>query len=160
MTLEFFNRQKTRTIHLRHLRSLVQSLGEKLALSNARIGIHLVNAAEMTRVNETYLNHAGSTDVITFDHAEPQPPGCAPAPIYGELFVCVDEALLQARRFRTSWQAEVTRYIVHGILHLLGCDDRTPRLRKRMKQLENRLVRWLTSKKSFARLSGRVNLPA
>ena len=158
MIIAIFNRQKTKPIRIRPLRSLVQSLGEELDLARAQIGIHLVTAGEMTQVNETYLNHAGSTDVITFDHAGSMAETCIPQNLYGELFVCVDEALLQARRFNTSWQAEVTRYIVHGILHLLGYDDRTPHRRKLMKQEENRLVRCLLSKKSFASLSGGVKL--
>ncbi len=71
----------------------------------------------------------------------------------GELFVCVDEAMTQAKRFRCTWQAEIVRYIVHGVLHLLGHDDLKPEPRRRMKREENRLVRRLGAKNSFAQLS-------
>jgi len=43
--------------------------------------------------------------------------------LLGEIYICVDEAVLQARKFGTSWQSEVIRYLVHGVLHLLGFDD-------------------------------------
>ena len=47
-------------------------------------------------------------------------------PLHGEIFICVDEAVWQARKFRTSWQSEIVRYLVHGVLHLLGHDDSRP----------------------------------
>ena len=89
----------------------------------------------MTRVNETFLQHAGSTDVITFDHAEPDA-----AALHGEIFICVDEAVTQARRFRTTWQSELLRYMIHGLLHLQGFDDHTASDRRQMKSEENRLL--------------------
>ena len=52
--------------------------------------------------------------------------GVTRATLHGEIFICVDEAVLQARKFRTSWQSEIVRYLVHGVLHLLGHDDSRP----------------------------------
>jgi len=66
------------------------------------------------------LRHAGATDVIAFDYS------IRASHLRGEIFICVDEALVQARRFRTTWQSESVRYVVHGVLHLLGFDDRRP----------------------------------
>ena len=43
--------------------------------------------------------------------------------LHGEIFICVDEAIRQARRFGTIWQSEIVRYLIHGVLHLLGFDD-------------------------------------
>ena len=48
--------------------------------------------------------------------------------IHGEMFICVDEAIVQAKKFKTNWQSEVVRYIIHGILHLLGHDDLNARI--------------------------------
>jgi len=72
--------------------------------------------------------------------------------LHGEIFVCVDEALLQARRFRTTWQSEVVRYIVHGVLHLCGYSDQTSRERQQMKRAENQLLARLAARFSFAKL--------
>ena len=121
----------------------------------------------MTRLNETFLRHKGSTDVITFDYAEqvdqasrlssPRPQLALPGQarrlsclLHGEIFVCLDEAVSQARRFHTTWQSELVRYVVHGVLHLLGYDDRDSRARRRMKAAEDALVRRWPASLPFA----------
>jgi probable rRNA maturation factor len=141
LALMIRNRQKTRSVDARLLRRITRALlGELLERSEADLGVFIVATPEMTRLNETFLRHAGSTDVITFDYSE-TPTGSSPPALHGEVFVCVDEAVVQARRFRVSWQAELVRYVVHGVLHLCGFDDTRPAARRAMKQAENRLLR-------------------
>jgi probable rRNA maturation factor len=148
------NRQRTKKINVRLLRQIVRELFLELKISGAELGINLVGTPEMIRINETFLHHAGSTDVITFDHQNCE------LEIYGELFICVDEAVLQAKQFGTSWQTEVVRYVVHGVLHLLGHNDSSTGLRRKMKREENRLVRLLVKRFSLAQRSGAVKLGA
>lgn len=155
LALTIHNRQGIQAVNLRLLRAVARRLFEKLPqVQSAELGVSLVAAPEMTRLNETFLQHAGSTDVITFDyadHAARRPP---PAfPIHGEIIICVDEASAQARRFRTTWQGELVRYLVHGVLHLLGHDDHRPAARRRMKRTENRLVRALAAEFNFHQLA-------
>lgn len=76
--------------------------------------------------------------------------------IHGEMFVCVDEAVAQARRFRTSWQSEVVRYLIHGILHLLGHDDHRAEDRRRMKRAEDRLLHQLDQTFALRALAARA----
>jgi probable rRNA maturation factor len=157
MNIAVVNRQRTRKINLRLLKKITNALLAELEIEKAEIGICLVAVPEMTRLNETFLRHAGSTDVITFDYGLGVPPsggskrGVVPAQnnrlkpghqtLHGEIFVCVDEAVLQARKFGTSWQSEVIRYLVHGVLHLLAFDDSSADARRKMKREENRRLR-------------------
>ena len=155
-TIIIANRQRTKKISTRLLKQIVTELFAELKIETAELGISLVGAREMTLVNETFLQHEGSTDVITFDHQTPEPGTRNPEPsLHGELFICVDEAILQAREFKTDWQSEVVRYVVHGVLHLIGYDDLKPALRRKMKREENRLVKKLAQTFSFAQLSGK-----
>ena len=132
------NRQRSRRIDLRLLRNVVASLLEdQLGRVQYIIGIHLVEDEEMIGLNETHLHHEGATDVITFDYAEKD----TPALLIGDVFICVQEAIRQARKYRADWQTEVVRYIAHGILHLSGYHDVTPAARREMKREEDRLVR-------------------
>ena len=168
-TITVANRQRTRRIHLRLLKQITQALLMDLAWPGIELEINLVAAPEMTRLNETYLRHAGSTDVLAFDYGDqgragsPLPAGAhgvrRPA-LHGEIFLCVDEALLQSRRFGTAWPAELVRYLVHGLLHLRGFDDAAAGARRRMKREENRLLRQLARRFSLAQLSPPIKLPA
>lgn len=154
MQLTIRNWQRTRKLHLPLLRRMVKTLlTEHLKVTDADLGIFLVAESEMTRLNENFLRHAGSTDVITFDYAELETrhPELETS-LHGEIFVCVDEAVIQARKFRTSWQSEVVRYAIHGILHLLGYDDLKKAARRKMKAQENQWLRQLAAQFDFRRL--------
>jgi rRNA maturation RNase YbeY len=143
------NRQHTRRVDLRFLRRLIKALLQDCFESDSfELGIYLVSAPEMTHFNETFLGHEGSTDVITFDYSEN-----AAALLHAEMLICVDEAVRQARQFRTTWQSEVARYLIHGLLHLQGCDDARPAGRRAMKLRENRLLRELARQFHLAKLS-------
>jgi probable rRNA maturation factor len=146
--LALSNRQRVRRVDLRLLRRIALALLRATwPGAGVDLAIHVVAAPEITRLNESFLRHKGSTDVITFDYA-----GCSKgdrrvacsAPLHGEIFVCLDEALSQSRRFHTTWQSELVRYVVHGVLHLLGYDDQESRARRRMKRTEDALLRSLT----------------
>ncbi|HEV2692747.1 MAG TPA: rRNA maturation RNase YbeY [Verrucomicrobiae bacterium] len=153
MNLVIANRQRSRKLNSRLLKEIVGALFAELGITDAELGINLVAAREMALVNETFLNHTGSTDVITFDHREIKSKSRRATTIHGELFICVDDAILQAKEFKTTWQSEVVRYIVHGVLHLLGYDDLKPHLRRTMKREENRLVRVLAKRFALAQVA-------
>jgi probable rRNA maturation factor len=153
-TLLIRSRQKIRAVETPLLRRFARALlEEKLGLVRYELGLHLVASPEMALLNETFLRHSGPTDVITFDHLE-----SPDAPLlHGEIFICLDEAVRQARAFRTTWQNELARYIIHGVLHLRGYDDLTAVKCRVMKREENRLLRQLARQfplRRFARSSG------
>jgi probable rRNA maturation factor len=171
MNVVLANRQRTRNLNLRWLKQIANALLVDLKIEDAELGVHLVAAPEMTRLNETFLRHAGSTDVITFDYSNAggqcfvtapkigATTGRCP-PLHGEIFICVDEAVRQARQFRTSWQSEIVRYLVHGVLHLLGHDDSLTGERWKMKREEDRRLRELSRRFSLAHLARLAKLSA
>ena len=137
-SLTIRNRQRAQRVDLKLLRDITNAvLCEELRVDSYDVTVQLVASPEMARLNETFLGHQGSTDVITFDYADRQ------QALHGDIIVCVDEAITQAKRFHATWQAELVRYVTHGALHLLGFDDRTAQARRRMKSRENALVRAL-----------------
>ena len=136
------NRQRTRRLDRKVIEQLAQIVLTDLGVENVELGLQFVSAKEMARVHDQFMNISGSTDVITFDHG-----GAPPQGIHGEIFICIDDAITQAREFKTTWQSEVARYVIHGVLHLLGYDDLKPKARAKMKREENRLVRHV--EKSF-----------
>ena len=166
--LSIANHQHACRVDLRLLRRIAEALlTEHLSVQKCHLGVCLIAAPEMTRLNETFVHHAGSTDVITFDYVEraaqaPRLPNSARvwsadrrnafAALHGEIFICADAALIQARRFRTSWQSEIVRYLIHGLLHLLGYDDKTIAARGQMKREESRLLREMAARFPLSKL--------
>jgi probable rRNA maturation factor len=136
------DRQKTRRLDRAFFRRVARGFLNHLSgVTRHELAVHFLGDDEMASLNEAFLQHEGPTDVITFDHSS----GPFQGALHGEIFICVDEAVRNARRFRTNWQAEVIRYFVHGCLHLLGHDDKPPAARKRMKQAENLSLRRLAA---------------
>jgi len=140
------NRQRGRKLDTRLLRVITRwLLSDALQVQAFQLAVYVVAPDEMTHLNETFLKHKGSTDVLTFDYSE----DAEATSVLGEIFVCAEEAVIQSARFRTDWRSELVRYVVHGTLHLLGYDDHRQASRRKMKRMEN-----LTLK----RLSGRFDL--
>jgi probable rRNA maturation factor len=161
MNLVIANRQRTKKINTQLLKQIVGALFAELKITEAELGINLVGAREMTLVNETFLQHEGATDVITFGYENSEfRIQNSELQLHGELFVCVDVAVAHAKNFKTSWQSELVRYVVHGVLHLRGHDDGRPALRRKMKRAENRLVQRLAGKFSLAQIGGRSKISA
>jgi probable rRNA maturation factor len=107
-----------------------------------------VDQNKMIALNEKFLRHQGSTDVLCFDYRESDEAKAA----CGEVFICVDEALIQSRRFRTSWQGELVRYLAHAALHLSGYDDHRRQDRRKMKQAEDLLLKQVAEQFRFSRI--------
>jgi rRNA maturation RNase YbeY len=170
--LLLFNRQKCRPLSLPLLRRMAKHILEHLrACRKYELGVHLIGSSEMTELNITFLGHAGSTDVISFDHTDelddgklargaPLPPFPSPpitGSLHGEIFISVDDAVAQAGRFRATWQAEIVRYLAHGILHLEGYNDTVPDARRTMKREENRLFMELSRRFDIDKLDRAKN---
>ncbi|HEY2138736.1 MAG TPA: rRNA maturation RNase YbeY [Chthoniobacterales bacterium] len=90
------------------------------------VSVVLLSDRRMAALHRRFLNEAGPTDVITFEH--------------GEIVISAETAWRQARAFRTSLDEELRLYIVHGLLHLRGYDDRTPKGAAEMKRVQERIV--------------------
>jgi len=64
-----------------------------------------------------------------------------PPRIFGEIFVCCDVAQQQARQYHTTLARELDLLVIHGLLHLVGYDDRTKTQRVKMRKEEQRMMR-------------------
>lgn len=79
----------------------------------------LCNDEYLLKINQEYLSHDTYTDIVTFNYVENN---C----ISGDLFISVDRVKENAEKFNVSFQKELNRVLVHGILHLIGYNDKTP----------------------------------
>lgn len=81
-------------------------------------------------INQRYLQHDYFTDIITFDY-------CEDDRLSGDLFISVDSVRENAIEYGTSFNDELNRVMVHGILHLIGYDDHSDEDIKQMRSKEN-----------------------
>lgn len=147
--LYFRNQQRVRRVNQKYLAGIIESLlDDELRREQYALAVYLIGPGAIARINETHLRHEGPTDVIAFDYAD----STSPALLAGDIFICVDEAIRQAPKYKTTWQSELVRYVVHGILHLCGYDDKQRAARKNMKREEDRLMRKLAARFDFRRL--------
>ena len=85
----------------------------------------------MTEVNEKYLNHDTLTDIITFSDSN------NPLVISGDIFISVERVRENAHILNNDFEEELSRVLVHGVLHLLGYDDHTPDEKLKMRAKED-----------------------
>lgn len=82
-------------------------------------------------MNIQYLNHKTYTDIITFDNSE------APKLLEGDIFISVDRVKENAEKLKIPFVHELHRVMIHGVLHLLGYSDKTPRKKAEMRKKED-----------------------
>ena len=115
------------------IKSVVSDLQFSLKMSNYKVGdINIVfcNDTYLLEINQKYLNHNYFTDIITFDYSEN-------GIISGDLFISVDTVKENSLKFKVSFDEEIKRVIIHGVLHLLGYKDKTKSEKLKMKDAEN-----------------------
>ncbi|MDR1763181.1 MAG: rRNA maturation RNase YbeY [Dysgonamonadaceae bacterium] len=91
---------------------------------------------EILRINNQYLNHDFYTDIITFDYTEGDL-------IAGDIFISLDTVKSNSEKYKTDYDEELHRVIIHGILHLCGLEDKKPDEEKQMREAENRALELL-----------------
>ena len=97
--------------------------------------INFINRDELRTVNISFLQHYYDTDIITFDYSENS------NFIEGELLISIDDAESNAKKFKVTVQNELIRLVIHGMLHLLGFDDKNVKDKKTMFMHQEKLLR-------------------
>ena len=87
----------------------------------------------LLKVNIEYLNHDTFTDIITFPYA-------APPTIEGDIFISIDRVKENAAQFDQSFERELRRVMIHGVLHLCGYGDKSEEEQKTMRAKENAAI--------------------
>lgn len=104
------------------------------------IALHFVTSLVICKLHKKFFDDASITDCITFPmDKDPQAGFC----YLGDIFICPKQALIYASENEQDPYREITLYVVHGLLHLLGYDDITPEDRKVMRAKEKKYMKLL-----------------
>jgi rRNA maturation RNase YbeY len=118
---QFKKRQTTQWI-----KEIIQKNGKR----TGSIAYIFCNNEKIREINSQYLKHNYFTDIITFDYTEG-------STISGDIFISLETVKSNAELYRTHYDEELRRVIIHGILHLCGYDDKTRTDKKTMRAKED-----------------------
>lgn len=102
------------------------------------VGYLFVDDEKILEVNNEYLGHNYYTDIITFDYDEGNV-------INGDMVISLDTVRTNAELFGKTYEEELFRVIIHGILHLCGINDKGPGEREIMEAAENKALALLAN---------------
>ncbi len=111
------------------IKAVAASYGRKVG----EIGYLFVDDEKILEVNREYLGHDYYTDVITFDYDEDDT-------VSGDIVISLDTVRSNAQLFGKTYEEELYRVIIHGILHLCGINDKGPGEREIMEAAENKAL--------------------
>ncbi len=114
-------------------RAVSRWITETLAAEGRRrgdIAVIFCSDEALLAMNRQYLGHDHHTDIITFDYSEA-------AVVSGDLFISVDTVRHNAGEYGVTFEKELYRVIIHGVLHLCGYPDKAPAEARRMREKED-----------------------
>jgi probable rRNA maturation factor len=123
-------------IHFRWLKQVIAKEG----CQTGNIFYHFCSDDFLLEVNRKYLQHDYLTDIITFPLSQ------QPEIISGEIFISTERVRENATQMKTTFDKELSRVLVHGILHLLGYDDHSNEEKRIMRAKEDYYLSLLPQK--------------
>ncbi len=130
MAIFFHTETKFHVEHKRILKNWIKQVVLQHRFKLGDINIILVNDEKLYELNTEVLNHDTYTDIITFNYNEKNI-------LSGDLFISIDRVRENAGKFAVPETEEFYRVIIHGVLHLLGFDDKTKQKKTIMRQKED-----------------------
>lgn len=110
------------------IKTIVEQEGQK----TGDINIIFCSDEYLLEVNKQYLNHDYYTDIITFNYNTEK--------VNGDLFISIDRVAENAEKQNVPRGTEIQRVIIHGVLHLLGYNDKSPKEEKEIREKEDKAI--------------------
>lgn len=108
----------------------IQTVIEKEGYEAGEITYTFCDDEFLHKINVEYLDHDTLTDIISFDYVSGKQ-------VNGEIFISVERVICNAEEFGVTFESELLRVIIHGILHFVGYKDKTPADEAKMRKKED-----------------------
>lgn len=129
------NLQKKIPVATKKIReAILKALQTEKIKKTGQVNLFFVSDTKIRELNLRYRKENNATDVLVFDISH------APNHLLVDIFISADTAKRNARLFKSSLQNEIYLYVIHGILHLVGYDDRSLRQRKEMERKQQYIL--------------------
>lgn len=116
----------------------ISKIIEEEGFNQGDINFIFCDDESLHKINLEYLNHDTLTDIISFDYSIGKT-------LHGEIYISIDRVKENASEFQVSFENELSRVMIHGILHFMGYKDKTPTEQQQMRALENQAILKFTS---------------
>ena len=123
------------------MRHWLRSVAKKKEIRLEELNYIFVGDETLLEINREYLHHNTYTDIITFNNSET---GDA---IEADIFISLERVKENAKKFKVAFEKELARVMAHGLLHLLGLNDKTVREKKIIRAEEEDCIRLYVSVK-------------
>ena len=123
----------------KEIASWIKKVGESYNKEVGEISYLFCGDEKILEINKQYLNHDFYTDIITFDYSEENT-------ISGDIIISLQTVESNSQMYKTDYNEELHRVIIHGILHLCGLNDLTKEDEKKMRNAEDNALKILFSK--------------
>ncbi|MEO8150043.1 MAG: rRNA maturation RNase YbeY [Bacteroidia bacterium] len=141
-SIQFFNQETNYLLKNKNpLRNWLLKVAKAEGRAIDELNYIFCNDAFLYQMNVIYLNHHSLTDVITFDNS------MAREKITGDIFISIERVKENAKTYNVTVKNELERVMVHGLLHLCGYKDKTPKEKKLMTEKENFYLKRIESRK-------------
>jgi len=131
MAVKFFSEDIS--YNLKSKKQIISWINDSIIKENRISGdINIIFTSDkyLLEINKQYLKHNYFTDIVTFNY-------CEKDTINGDIFISIDTVKNNSHRFDVKVSEELERVIIHGILHLIGYDDKNDEEKALMREKEN-----------------------
>lgn len=122
------------------LKKWITSVVKKKGFSLGNVNYSFLKDDDLLEMNKTFLGHNFYTDIISFDYSENKT-------IAGDIYISIDRVLENSKEYNCSFDEELNRVLIHGILHFMGLKDKTKSEADNMRKAENESLQLLNSTK-------------
>lgn len=122
------------------LKDWIKKILSQHSLKVGDINYLFTNDEEVLKVNQEFLGHDYYTDIITFDTSDYGFPGVDEDKVSSDIVISVDTVRDNAALYGATFEDELHRVIIHGILHLIGYDDHEEEDKREMREAEDRAL--------------------
>jgi probable rRNA maturation factor len=150
MIVQVINKQKDLKVSTPQIKRLVKHAIEAAEVACDEVGIYLVDRKKICQLHQEFFNDPSPTDCISFPLDDDETPFYR---VLGEVFVCPATAIDYSAAHHSDPYEELTLYIIHGLLHLIGYDDIEDHERRKMREAEKYHLNLLKNKELILKLN-------